>query len=131
MQNNCPITEEVKSSKKHIGIPLVADLHYDLWTLKIKLEFLNSDFPVYAIFKNIQGFRVLDEGYLTEYWNDEKRSQGWLWKVKEDGWYDQERTRSGFPIGAHTLQNYDEYMIVGQNDCLNVICGEEPIILVV
>lgn len=129
MQNNRPITEEVKLSKKHIGIPIVADLHYDLWTLKIKLEFLDSDFPIYVIFKNVQGFRVLDEGNLMEYWNDEKRSEGWLWKIKEGGWHDQERMRSGFAFGVHTLKDYDEYMIVGQNDCVNVICGDEPIII--
>ena len=123
-----PITEELNSSKKYIGIPELVDLNFDLWTLKVKLEFPDIQNSIYLTFKNVEGFRVLDEGSLMEFWNDEKRSNGWLWKVKKGGWHDQENNREGFALSKETLNDYDEYMIVGIGMCLNLIGGIEPII---
>jgi len=76
--NNFPITEELNSSKKYIGISELVDLNYDLWTLNIKLEFPDIQNPIYLTFKNVEGFRVLDEGNLMEFWNNETRSNSWL-----------------------------------------------------
>jgi len=123
-----PITEELNSSKKYIGIPELVDLSFDLWTLKAKLEFPDLQNPIYLTFKNVEGFRVLDEGSLMEFWNDENRSNGWLWKVKKGGWHDQEKNRKGFAFSREILADYDEYMIVGIGMCLNLIGGIEPII---
>ena len=126
--NEYPITEELSSSKKYIGIPELVDLSFDLWTLKVKLEFPDLQNPIYLTFKNVEGFRVLDEGNLMEFWNNETRSNGWLWKVKKGGWHDQEKERDGFFTGKAHLADYDEYMIVGIGMCLNLIGGIEPII---
>jgi hypothetical protein len=123
-----PITEELNISKKYNGIPELVDLNFDLWTLKVKLEFPDLQNPVYLTFKNVGGFRVLDEGSLMEFWNNEKRSNGWLWKVKKGGWHDQEKKREGFAFSREILANYDEYMVVGIGMCLNLIGGTEPII---
>jgi hypothetical protein len=128
MNENWPITTEVNSSKKYIGIPEITDLHYDLWTLKIRLQFIDIIQPVYLTFTNVEGFRVLDEGNLMEFWNNETRANGWLWKVEKGGWHDQEKERDGYFTGKAHLVDYDEYMIVGMNDCLNVITSTEPII---
>jgi len=126
--NEYPITEELSSSKKYVGIPELVDLNFDLWTLKVKLEFPDLQNPIYLTFKNVEGFRVLDEGNLLEFWNNKTRSNGWLWKVKKGGWYDQEKKRDGFFTGKAHLTDYDEYMIVGIGMCLNLIGGIEPII---
>jgi hypothetical protein len=125
---NYPITEQLESSKQYSGLPEITDLHYDLWTLKVRLEFLNLNHPIYVVFKNVEGFRVLDEGNLMEFWNTKTRVDGWLWKVEKNGWHDQEKLRDGFFTGKAHLNDHDEYMIVGTNDCINIITGNEPII---
>ena len=51
--------------------PEIFNINYDLWTLKITLGFNDIDRPIYAIFKNVIGFRVLDEGNLLEFWTKE------------------------------------------------------------
>jgi len=127
-QDISPITEELNSSKKYNGIPQLVDLDYDLWTLKIKLVFPDIQNPIYLTFKNVEGFRVLDEGNLMEFWNSETRSDGWLWKVKKGGWHDQEKERDGFFTGKAHLADFDEYMVVGIGKCLSLIGGIEPTI---
>jgi len=124
--NTSPISIEIESSKKYKGIPEITDLHYDLWTLKITLEFTDLKNPIYLIFKNVGGFRVIDEGNLLEFWDNDDRSNGWLWKITKSGWHDQEKERVGFFTGRANFKDYDEYMIAGINDCLNIITNQEP-----
>jgi len=123
-----PTTIEIKSIDKLNGNkPVIEDLHYDLYTLKVRLNFsTNTEYlePIYVIFRQVEGFRVLGEENLMEFWVNPKRANGWLWKVENGGWHDQEKKRDGF-INEIT-EDFDEYMIVGQNDCLNVITGFEP-----
>jgi len=123
-----PITEELNISKKYNGIPELVDLNFDLWILRVKLEFPDLQNPVYLSFKNVESFRVLDEGSLMEFWTNKERSKGWLWKVKKGGWHDQEKNRRGFELSKELLKDYDEYMVVGIGICLNLIGGTEPII---
>jgi hypothetical protein len=108
--------------------PEIFNISYDLWTLKLTLGFDGNSKPIYIIFKNVIGFRVLDEGNLLEFWDKEVRTSGWLWKVESGGWFELEKLRSGF-LAQHLGQSNKEYLVTGINDCVSVLADSEPIII--
>jgi hypothetical protein len=82
-----------------------------------------------VLFKNVIGFRLLDEGNLTEFWG-ENRVSGWLWKVKSGGWFDLEKSRKAFTEGYIENDSRKEYLILGINDCISIISLSEPEVIV-
>ncbi|AWI26830.1 hypothetical protein [Flavobacterium pallidum] len=108
--------------------PEIYNVSYDLWTLTITLGFDDVNGPVYVIFKNVIGFRVLDEGDLLEFWNDDVRVPGWIWKIESGGWFELEKLRTGF-LTQHHKESHDEFLVSGMNDCVSIIAESEPVIL--
>ena len=108
------------------GFPEIVNINYDLWRLTITLNFEEQKEPVYVTFENIVGFRVLDEGDLLEFWDNEKRASGWIWEIEHGGWFELEKSRNGF-VSGHSNQN-TEYLILGINDCVSVIGNSKPLI---
>ncbi len=105
----------------------IINIDYDLWTLRVTISFNKIEKPVFYVqFKNIVGFRVLDEGNLLEFWNPEVRVSGWIWRVKNGGWYDLEKSRKGFVEGYIENDLRNEYLILGEDKCLSVITYSEP-----
>ena len=123
-----PVTEPVKDSLIFEGLPEIVNINYDLWYLTVTLEFPNQDSPVYVRAEEVIGFRVLDEGNLLEFWNSENRSDGWLLKIISGGWFELESTRKGFISGYD--KEYSEYLILGIDDCINIITDIKPKIIV-
>ncbi|MCP4975439.1 MAG: hypothetical protein GY931_04700 [Maribacter sp.] len=121
---NLPKVKAFKLPIKKNGNPEITDIHYDLWTLKITLNFERQDYPTYLIFENVVGFRVLDEGDLLEFWNPEVRIDDWIWEIQEGGWTDLEKCRKGFLSATKSTDT--EYFVCGINECLNVITNEHP-----
>lgn len=113
----------------------IADLPtvtYDQWTLRCSLYFEANQtrHRVYVDFENVIGFRLLDNGNLLEFWQ-ENSPNDWLLQIVEGGWFDLERIREGFVTGimfeSHQTENCPkEYLLASQNECINVICGDEP-----
>lgn len=83
--------------------------------------------PTYVEFEGVSGFRVLDEGDLLEFWAQDVSKPGWLWLVRSGGWRDLESTRSGFI--RRDVPSLREYMVLGVNDCVNVLSGCTPKVL--
>ena len=106
------------------GHPKIVNINYDQWRLTITLKFLKKVNPVYVTFDNIIGFRVLDEGDLLEFWDNDLRLNSWFWNVEKGGWTDLEKSRSGFVSGSHN--NSTEYLIIGINDCISIIANDKP-----
>ena len=75
-------------------------------------------------FSEVLGFRLLDEGNLLEFW--EFCKGGWIFLVKKNGWFDLEATRAGFLLDRNL--KLSEFFIAGENDCLSIISGENPVI---
>jgi hypothetical protein len=113
-------------SRQVDGIPEVTDIYYDLQALRITLTFADREEPVHATFHESRGFRVLDEGDLTEFWNPETRPDGWLWRISAGGWLDLERTRPAFITGLG--DQYMEFLVVGVDDCVSIIASAEPVL---
>lgn len=108
-------------------VPEVVRVSYDVPTLSIDVKSFDMDEDKATVkFDRIVGFRVLDEGDLLEFWNDQRPS-GWLWEVVENGWFDFEKTRDEF-LSAYHEDKMKEYLILGINDCVNVLTLSTPII---
>lgn len=108
--------------------PEIYNITYDLWTLKITLGFDDIESPIYVVFKNVIGFRVLDEGNLLEFWDKEARVPGWIWTVESGGWFELEKLRAGFLAQDHG-NSHNEYLVSGINDCVSVLAESEPMII--
>lgn len=119
-----PSTLAIEGSGAFSGTPEVTEVHYDLRVLRISLDFAAVHHPVYVSFEGVCGFRVLDEGDLLEFWDAESRASGWLWRIKDGGWFSLESAREGFLSGLNG--GYKEYLVVGTNDCVSVIATDEP-----
>ena len=79
-----------------------------------------------VIFKEVLGFRVLDEVDLCEFWNDYAEPNGWLYEVHSGGWMELENYRNRF-ISLEIFNGWKEYLLV-DNQCISVICAQKPII---
>ncbi|MEV6279980.1 hypothetical protein [Nocardia sp. NPDC051832] len=102
----------------------VRDLRYD-GDLTIAIQ--GPSFShAHVVFRRPVGFRVLDEGDLTEYWNTYSEPHGWLWEVLRGGWLDLERQRPTFWRGEQ--DGLREYFLVDE-DCINVLTWEPPEII--
>ncbi len=117
-----PVVQTIASVKE--GTPAVVQVSFDLWTLRITMQFPGISTPTYVEFENVSGFRVLDEGDLLEFWSPEVRKPGWLWLVEAGGWLHLESTRDGFLRGD--LLAMKEFMVLGINECVNVFAPSEP-----
>lgn len=107
------------------SMPDVTEIHYDVWTLRVTLDFDDMNGVVYVDFSAVSGFRVLDEGDLGEML---PAKDGWLYEVDDGGWLAQESVRDGFTADAAALT---EYLVAGVNDCVSVLCEDEPSVTVI
>lgn len=101
--------------------PEVIAVSFDLWVLRLTLNFPGSVAPTYVEFEEVAGFRVLDEGDLLEFWSTDVHKPGWLWRIVAGGWRELESTRSGF-----IRTDVREFLVLGINDCVSVFAGSEP-----
>ncbi|WP_280302388.1 hypothetical protein [Nocardia neocaledoniensis] len=103
---------------------VVRDLRYDR-DLTIAIQGPGFSYAK-VVFRRPAGFRVLDEGDLTEYWNTYSEPNGWLWDVLRGGWLDLERHRPNFFTGDR--EDLREYFLVDE-DCINVLAWGPPEII--
>lgn len=113
-----PRCVRVPESTQHGGARLVA-IRSDGVDLELEME--SDAGGVRVSFRDVVGFRVLEERELCEFWNDYATPNGWLWEVHEGGWLDLERTRATFGSLRLPLR---EWLVVDDR-CVSVI-GENP-----
>ncbi|WP_033415531.1 hypothetical protein [Hahella ganghwensis] len=97
-------------------------IDFDIETLVVTV-LIDGD-KIDISFDSPAGYRVLDEGDLSEFWPSCSSFNGWLYEICNGGWLDQERNREGFVSAART--DSKEYFIVGCNYCINVLAWEAP-----
>ena len=78
-----------------------------------------------VVFRDVRGFRVLDEAELTEFWSSYAEPSGWLYEVHEGGWLCLEQLRATFNALRFPLR---EFLLV-DDMCLSVWCEQMPEIL--
>ncbi|WP_416566146.1 hypothetical protein [Nocardia testacea] len=104
---------------------VVRDLRYNNSDLTIAIQGPGFSFA-HVVFREVMGFRVLDEGDLIEYWNTYSEPRGWLWEVERGGWLELERTRPTFWRGEQG--SIREYFLVDDH-CINILTWAPPEII--
>lgn len=105
----------------------IESLNYDLDYLKVVVV-ADSSLRIVVCFHQPVGFRCLDEGDLLEFWVNNQITSNWLIQIHDSGWLAQESNRDGFLSKDAELK---EYLIKGQNECLNVLSTVKPTISLV
>ena len=103
--------------------PDVLSLNYDLSILRIKLVFPSGQI-VYVTCENVEGFRVLDEGQLLEFWEG-SAIRYWLFQVNTSGWLASENNRETAPLIVEG-GDLKEYMLAGTNECVSILAYTQP-----
>jgi hypothetical protein len=109
-----------------VPVPRGADVRrveYEDGRLVVRLE-ANGKAVATVAFESVEGFRVLDEGDLLEFWPTCSRPNGWLWQVHEGGWFALESTRALFLPEKH--QGVHEFLVAGDNECVSVLSRNYP-----
>ncbi len=107
--------------------PEITRVEYDLDSLIVHIEPEYDAEPIIVSFDSSIGFRVLDEGNLLEFWEKFNLNSGWLYRIISGGWFDLESKRNGFVSQHHS--DVQEYLIIGVNECVSVLAGEAPTVV--
>jgi hypothetical protein len=101
-------------------------LHVDYRTgsLAITVKECFEARTVRVAFRDVVGLRVLDEGNMLAFWPACSRPNGWLFRVYEGGWLEQEARRPDFLLGD--IKSIREYLVTGIDDCVNVLAFQDP-----
>lgn len=110
-------------TRQECNVPELLTVNYDLWTLRLTLAFRSNEI-VYVDFEAVEGFRVLDEGQLLEFWGDDSKVH-WVFEVLDNGWLATEAARETAPFIAEDSQ-LKEYLVAGINDCVSILGYEYP-----
>lgn len=117
-------SEAIDSGHTFRSRAYLSKVSYDTEKLVVTVTSPDEAIAVSATFSEVIGFRVLDEGDLLEFWPTCAADNGWLFAIREGGWFDQELARRGF---LHDKQSgLIEYFIASQDNCISVLAGEAP-----
>lgn len=104
-----------------------ADIHSVIYNGQLLIRVLrnrNRDDGIEVKFMQVDGFRLLDEVPLAEYWMDEDFPTGYpILEVFNGGWTLEEDKRLGYE------QQRREWIIVTAGACVSVFSKEEPEII--
>jgi hypothetical protein len=101
----------------------VRSVGFDGTDLLIEIQGQGSSFAR-LVFRDVIGFRVLDERDLCEFWPEYSEPKGWLWEVHSGGWMDLERHRPLFN-SPEFIAAIREYLVV-DNKCVSILCTQPP-----
>jgi hypothetical protein len=102
---------------------VVRALRYDGEVLVIDIQGKGFSFAR-VVFRDVVGFRVLDERDLCEFWNTYAEPVGWLYEMEEGGWLELESQRKLFN-SPDCFPDLREYLLV-DDKCVNVLTRELP-----
>lgn len=102
--------------------PFIEKLLYDLEKLVVIVNLDVSKEMLRITFREVRGFRCLDEGDLTEFWQDELIRNNYFFEITSGGWFDQEAKREGFMSWYRDR----EFFICGVNNCVSVFADKPP-----
>jgi hypothetical protein len=105
----------------------VATVEYRLGSLRVHVTDPTSSQTVTAHFEDVQAFRVLDERDLQEFWPACSSATGGIFEINGGGWLSQETLRPGSML-AQMHPQLKEYLVTGQNECVNVLANVAPTI---
>jgi hypothetical protein len=105
---------------------VVRSLRYDGESLEIEIQGEGFAFAR-VVFRELAGFRVLEERDLGEFWNDYGEPVGRLLEVEEGGWSELESHRPLFN-SPDVFPGLREWLIVDEK-CISVLSVRPPEII--
>ena len=117
--------EPIAKAPRMIGNTEVVGLNYDVFNLTISISD-KEDNRTLVVFQNVQGFRVLDERDLMEFWPKFSTPAGWAFRITKGGWYDHESKRVRCFLIPEVAPEAKEFLFTGCNDCVSVISIDDP-----
>ena len=122
--NAKPVCNLVPESSRY-SEKVIRSVEFD--GMDLVIEFQGEGFSYGRLtFPTVEGFRVLDERNLVEFWDEYHEGNGWLWEVESGGWLDLERQRRGF-LDHEFLPQMREYLVVDDR-CVSVFTMHLPVI---
>ena len=103
---------------------VVRSVRYDGDDLVIEIQGSGFSFAR-VIFRDVEGFRVMDERDLCEFWPEHSEPNGWLWRVHAEGWIDLERHRPLFN-SPDVIAGLREYLLTDDGKCVSIMCVHPP-----
>lgn len=101
-----------------------ADIHSVLYDGRLSIRVLrnrNKDDGIEVTFSQVDGFRLLDEVPLAEYWVDDDFPSGYpVLEVLDGGWAKEEDERLGY------IRQQREWIIVTAGACVSVFSKHVP-----
>jgi len=105
----------------------IAHIEYSEGVLVVRLCLAKDNAGVSVEFREVDGFRLLDEGNLLESWPECSSPNGRLFEITSGGWLSQERHRSGSLVGPMNTP-LREFLLTGSNECVSVLAFCEPVL---
>ena len=105
----------------------VVGVEWEPRRLRIHVRGTDREERLLVTFENVIAFRVVDERDLLNFWPVCSTSAGWVFAILDGGWLSEESARSGSNISAF-FREAREYLVTGLNECVSVICLEDPVI---
>ena len=106
----------------------LAFLSFDQWMLTVALRAYSREQDVlgmvHVTFKNVRGFRYLDEGDMLQYPFPEGCIRRYVQPMTNGGWSDQESAYGNIVYGGH-----QEYLIATDVECVSILSRSDPIII--
>ena len=92
--------------------------------LRIVLEGHPAGGAIAVRFRDVEGYRILDEGRLPGFWPACSTPNGSMFEVSSGGWLEELRESPSRALWASDLLK--EFFVPGVNDCASVIAYSAP-----
>ena len=103
----------------------VVRVDYDIDCLSVHVSCMQTGRKSVVEFWGVEGYRVLDERDLAEFWPTCSTPNGWLFEIQSGGWLEQEFERPGSMI-AHLNRGLREFFVAGMNSCVSILSVNAP-----
>ena len=122
------VAHAVQASQWTISQGEITAVEYRSGRLRIEVNETGSNRALEVRFAEVEGFRVLDERDLPEFWPSCSSPAGGIFEVSAGGWLSQEMERPGCLV-AHMNSGLKEYLVTGVNECVSVLTTATPEII--
>jgi hypothetical protein len=102
----------------------ITEVHHSSGVLKVVLEGLPQENRIVVRFANTEGFRVLDEGFLLEFWDECTTPKGLFFEIFAGGWLEQEQSQGRILKAIHP--DLREFLVTGIDFCISVFSKTLP-----
>ena len=121
------VAKSILNETSFQSCPEVVRVEFEPDSLLVSVAGPDIEHFIIVYFEDLEGFRVLDERDMLEFWPVCSSTNGWLYEIESGGWLSQEVNRPGCLLGEFG-SSIHEYLVIGVNACVSVLTHSKPII---